>query len=85
MHHCHKCEQEFEPEDGCLCPVYRVLMERLDITYAAVLEIDTEDRSIAEERVYEYLREKYDVPREGLRLFSLNMVERNKRGQWRSL
>ena len=59
--------------------------ERLDITYAAVLEIDTEDRSVAEQAVYEYLLKKYDVPRESLRLFSLNVVERNKRGQWRPI
>lgn len=26
MSYCHKCAQEFELEDGCLCAVYRVLM-----------------------------------------------------------
>ena len=26
MEYCNKCEQEYEAEDGCLCPVYRVLM-----------------------------------------------------------
>lgn len=26
MQYCAKCEQQFELEDGCLCPVYRVLM-----------------------------------------------------------
>jgi hypothetical protein len=26
MTYCHKCEQEYEVADGCLCPVYRVLM-----------------------------------------------------------
>lgn len=26
MEFCSKCDQEYEREDGCLCPVYRVLM-----------------------------------------------------------
>lgn len=28
MQYCHKCEMEFEAEDGCLCAVYRELMRR---------------------------------------------------------
>jgi len=27
MEYCGKCEQEYEREDGCLCPIYRLMMK----------------------------------------------------------